>query len=196
MKDNERKLYSIAETQQGYFTTRQALAAGYSYETHHYHVASGAWVREHRGIYRLAMFPVSGEGQYILWSLWSYGRNGKPQGAYSHQTALSLHELSDVMPARLHMTVPRSFRRSAEPPAILILHKGEFAEAEIEQRSGYRVVRPLRAIVELLHAETESRDQLSRALRDALARGLVTAMEMERSIARHELQRLLKESEA
>ena len=193
MSDAENKLYSIAETQQGYFTARQAREAGYSYETHHYHVARSAWIREARGIYRLARFPITEEGQYVLWSLWSCGRDGKPQGVYSHQTALSLHELSDVMPARLHMTVPNSFRRSAVVPAVLILHKGELSEPETEQRSGYRVARPLRAIEDLLRAGSESRDRLATALREGLARGLITSREIEHSDLRESLERLLKE---
>lgn len=193
MNDSENKLYSIAETQQGYFSTRQAREAGYSYETHHYHVARGAWIREARGIYRLARFPVTEEGQYALWSLWSCDRSGKPQGVYSHQTALSLHELSDVMPARLHMTVPRSFRRSAAIPAVLLLHKGELSEPETEQRSGYRVTRPLRAIEDLLQVGSESQDRLTAALREGLARGLITSREIEHSSLRESLESLMKE---
>jgi predicted transcriptional regulator of viral defense system len=41
---------------------------------------------------------------------------------YSHQTALSLFDLSDLMPSRLHMTVPPGFRRSAPIPGAIILH--------------------------------------------------------------------------
>ncbi|HOB54563.1 MAG TPA: type IV toxin-antitoxin system AbiEi family antitoxin domain-containing protein [Acidobacteriota bacterium] len=193
MNDAENKLFSIAETQQGYFTTRQAREAGYSYETHHYHVARGTWIREARGIYRLARFPVTEEGQYVLWSLWSCGRDGNPQGVYSHQTALSLYELSDVMPLRLHMTVPKSFRRSSALPAVLILHKGELGEPETEQRSGYRVTRPLRAIADLLQSGTESLDRLTAALREGLARGLITSPEIEHSALRESLKSLLKE---
>lgn len=192
MNDAENKLYSIAETQQGYFTTRQAREAGYSYETHHYHVARGAWIREVRGIYRLARFPVTEEGQYVLWSLWSCGRDGKPQGVYSHQTALSLYELSDVMPARLHMTVPKIFRRSSAIPAVLILHKGELSEPETEQRSGYRVTRPLRAVEDLLKTSAESPDRLGAALREGLARGLITFREIERFELYNSLNQLLR----
>ena len=40
----------------------------------------------------------------MVWQLWSRNRQGEPQGVFSHATALSLHELSDVMPAKLHMS--------------------------------------------------------------------------------------------
>jgi predicted transcriptional regulator of viral defense system len=49
----------------------------------------------------------------MLWWLWSKNREGVSQGVYRHETALSLHDLTDLMPSKLHMTVPKSFRRSA-----------------------------------------------------------------------------------
>jgi len=118
MKDNRTKLYEIAEGQRGFFTTKQARSCGYVSANHPYHVRTGAWVREHRGVYRLSAFPRSPEDQYVLWSLWSRGRDDRPVGVYSHQTALSLYELSDVMPSKLHMTVPPGFRRNTDIPKV------------------------------------------------------------------------------
>ncbi len=192
MTRNEARLFETAEAQQGYFTTKQALRAGYASRTHLYHAGTGAWIREHRGIYRLARFPASPEGHYVLWSLWSRGRNDEPQGVYSHQTALSIHELSDVMPSKLHMTVPRTFRRNSSIPRILVLHKTELGKADIEQRQGYRVVRPLRATADLLEDGTESPDRLKQALAEALRRGLVTKAELQNHPDRDALKALLK----
>jgi len=194
MPDMKRKLYAIAENQQGYFTARQAREAGFSYAAQSYHVQTSAWIRVHRGIYRLAMYPETEEGQYVLWSLWSCDRQGEPQGVYSHQTALSLHELSDLMPRKLHMTVPRSFRRMAEYPPILVLHRGGISAAEIEHRPGYKVVRPLQAIENLLRNQTLSRDRLAAALREGLSRGLITSLELRQSSHAKRLQDLLGES--
>jgi len=52
-----RRLFEFAEQQQGYFTAKQAKAAGFGENTHPYHVQAGNWTREHRGFYRLALFP-------------------------------------------------------------------------------------------------------------------------------------------
>src|SRR5215469_16598830 len=100
------RLFEIAEAKHGLFTTKQA---GYSEKAQHYHARAGNWIRDYRGIYRLARYPRSEWADLMLWQLWSRNREDVPQGVYSHETALSLYELSDVMPARLHMTVPHGF---------------------------------------------------------------------------------------
>ena len=192
MKTPENRIYALASGQQGFFTTKQALAAGYDARTHSYHVGTGAWIREHRGIYRLARFPVSPEGQYVLWSLWSRNREEVPQGVFSHQTALSLHELSDINPAQLHLTVPASFRRNAKPPAVLTLHQDDVPVCDIERRQGYYLTRPIRTIVDLVMADVDSRDHLRQALQQALTRGLVTRTELQRNPDRWLLETLLK----
>ncbi len=191
MTTNEARLFEIAQSQQGYFTTKQARACGYVSNNHPYHVRTGEWVRERRGIYRLTRFPRSPEGQYVQWSLWSRGRDDKPLGVYSHQTALSLHELSDLMPRRLHLTVPLSFRRSAKIPDVIVLHKAKLLPGDVEEREGFRIVTPIRAIVQLLTQETEDRGRLRSALREALDRGLVTRSQIEKSRERKALLALL-----
>ena len=49
-QNSKNKLFEIAESQQGYFTSEQAKASGYKDNTHPYQVRSGHWVRVHRGI--------------------------------------------------------------------------------------------------------------------------------------------------
>ena len=185
------RLFEIAAGQQGYFTAAQAAACGYPSSNQVYHVRAGTWRREHRGIYRLTRFPASPDGLCVLWSLWSCNRKGEPQGVYSHQTALSMFELSDLMPARLHMIVPPGFRRNAPIPNAVVLHRAALDAGEIESRQGFRVVRPLRAIADLLREQTADRGQLRDALRQALDRGLVTRTEFNRHPGRRELQALL-----
>ena len=191
MKANQSRLYEIAEGQRGFFTTKQARSCGYVSATHPYHVRTGEWVREHRGIYRLSRYPRTPEDQLVMWSLWSRGRDDKPLGVYSHQTALSLHELSDVMPSKLHMTVPPSFRRNAPVPRILLIHRALLAPQDVEEREGYRVVTPLRAIIDLIDQGTEEHSRIRSALREALDRGLVTRRQIEQHTRRKELQALL-----
>ena len=178
-KESARKLYEIAQSQHGLFTTKQATRAGFTEPTHPYHVRAGNWIREHRGIYRIADFPTTDRPDLMLWYLWSQNRLEIPQGAYSHSTALSLHELSDLMPSKLHMTVPKEFRRNMIPD-ILVLHRAELKPSEVQEMHGVRVTRPLRTITDLLQGDGTDRSQLKLALDEALRRGLIVRKEIER----------------
>src|SRR6266849_6830382 len=44
-KEAARRLYETAQSQQGFFTTKQALRAGFAEKTHAYHVKVGNWIR-------------------------------------------------------------------------------------------------------------------------------------------------------
>jgi hypothetical protein len=77
-KEAARRLHEIAQSQQGFFTTKQATRSGFSEKTHSYHVNAGNWIREHRGIYRLADFPAPERPDLMLWYLWSQNRQEVP----------------------------------------------------------------------------------------------------------------------
>jgi Transcriptional regulator, AbiEi antitoxin len=79
-KEVARRLYEIAQSQQGFFTTKQATRAGFAEKTHAYHVKVGNWIREHRGIYRLADFPMAERPDLMLWYLWSQNRQEVLEG--------------------------------------------------------------------------------------------------------------------
>jgi predicted transcriptional regulator of viral defense system len=187
-------LFEIVEQQQGYFTAKQAAQSGYQLGSQAHHVKSGNWVRVERGIYRLARFPQSDEEQLVIYSLWSRNRAGEPEGVYSHETALSIHELSDVNPTKLHMTVPAAFRRRAKPPKVLVLHSANLPEKDVEQRQGFAVTRPLRSIADLATTESVSQDIMEQALSEGRQRGLITIREMTELCRRGKLPKWLEDS--
>jgi predicted transcriptional regulator of viral defense system len=191
-KEAARRLYEIAQSQQGFFTTKQAIRAGFAEKTHSYHVNAGNWIREHRGIYRLADFPTPERPDLMLWYLWSQNRQEVPEGTYSHETALSLHELSDIMPAKLHMTVPKEFRRNSRIPEILILHRAHLDRSDVQEMHGVRVTRPLWTILDLLRSGHVDRNQLKQAVDEAIGRGLIGRREIDR-LPNDKLQRSLRE---
>ena len=129
----------------------------------------------------------------MLWSLWSRNRKGMRQGIYSHQTALSLFDLSDVMPEKLHMTVPPSFRRHGEIPSALVLHRGNIDHQEIEEREGYAATRPARAIVDLIVEKSVSVDIVRQAFREAKHRGLLRDLDFKRYRGNTEIYRKIHE---
>ncbi|MBS1958462.1 MAG: type IV toxin-antitoxin system AbiEi family antitoxin domain-containing protein [Bdellovibrionales bacterium] len=179
LQKKQNELFEIAESQQGYFTAKQAESVGFLPTNFQYHVKTGAWVREERGIYRLKNFPhAQVEAQYVHYALWSRDRGDQIQGVYSHETALSIYELSDVMPNKLHMSVPENFRKSAKTPKSLKLHYSDVPKEDREGRIGYFVTRPLRTLVDLMQTQETSEEHIEQALIQALDRGLILMREI------------------
>jgi hypothetical protein len=193
-QEASRRLFDLAEQQQGYFTTKQAKAAGFAENTHPYHVQVGNWIREHRGIYRLARFPVTERPDLALWSLWSKNRKEEVEGVYSHQTAISLHELSDLNPAKLHMTVPPNFRRNSQIPGVLVLHHIHLAESDIQSGPGYRYTRPLRTVVDLIEDDTVEKNFIRQAARQAVDRGLITRQQIQKATMSEPARKFIEEA--
>lgn len=167
---NARALYPIAAAQGGYFTAAQARQVGYAYSQQHFHVSRGNWLKIDRGLFRLRDFPPGEREDLIRWSLWSRNQKSVPQAVVSHDTALTVHELSDAMPAQIHLTVPPGFRKNVPPGCVL--HKAVLTHEEIEPRTGYQVTTPLRTLLDVADSPL-SQEHLNRAVRDALERGLV-----------------------
>jgi len=177
-REAARRLFEFAERQQGFFTAKQARAAGFAQNTHPYHVQAGNWIREHRGIYRLALFPAADRPDLVLWALWSRNRNEEVEGVYSHHTALSLYDLSDLNPAKLHMTVPTGFRRNSDIPGILVLHYFDLPATDVQTAQGFKFTRPLRTILDLIEVGTVEPNFIRQALRQAVDRGLITRQQI------------------
>ena len=188
-QESEARLFAMAESQGGYFTAKQAEEAGFDRTNHAYHVRAGNWEREHRGIFRLAHFPANERPDLVRWSLWSRNRQDHPQGVYSHQTALSIHDLSDVMPSKLHMTVPLKFRKNSKIPPVIVLHHADLPDEATEERTGFRVTRPMRTILDLSESQELSPDLLAQAFAAARKRGLITESEVRK--CRHKLPSFL-----
>ena len=175
-QDNARALYEVAAAQGGYFTSAQAGRAGYAYSQQHFHVSRGSWLKIGRGLFRLRDFPPGEREDLIRWSLWSRNQKGVPQAVVSHDTALSVHELSDVMPARIDLTVPKGFRKKA--PRGCCLHKATLAAEDVEARGGYQVTSPLRTLLDV-SGSALSQEHVNSAVRGALERGLLSRHQLE-----------------
>jgi len=79
-----------------------------------------------------------------------------------------------VNPAKLHMIVPATFRRTAKTPKILVLHRSTLNKKDVEQKHGFAVTRPLRTITDLAAAESVSLEIIEQALTEGQRRGLIT----------------------
>lgn len=175
-RETARMLASLASDQGGYFTAKQARDAGYEYPQLVYHVAAGNFERVDHGLYRLTTTPRSEHDDLIRLSLWSRNQKDVPQAVVSHDTALVLHELSDLLPGKIHLTVPPKFRKAA-PPGVVI-HKAALKDEEVEERGGFRVTTPIRTLSDSADGQV-SREQLARAAAEGYARGLVQRKALE-----------------
>ena len=192
-----RKLYETAHSQGGFFTARQAQEAGYEDSVHPYQVRAGNWVREARGVYRLAQFPMPARPDLMVWQLWSRNRQDEPQGVFSHATALTLHDLSDVMPAKLDMTVPPGFRRMAAIRDVLRLHHARLSQRDAQRIDGARVTTPRRTLIDVIAEGVVATELQVQAVDQALRRGLLMRRQFETARvstrARQRIDRILKQ---
>src|SRR5262249_14142034 len=141
-------LYAIAQSQSGYFTTGQAVTAGYSPQLLHKYLGNGRILRVRRGIYRLVHFPASEHEELVVAWLWA-----EPARVFSHATALALHDLSDALPATLHMTIPLSWRlRRLRVPASLVLHYADLGDFDRTGFSAVSITSVLRTLRDCLEA--------------------------------------------
>jgi len=101
------------------------------------------------------------------------------EGVYSHHTVLSFYDLSDLNPAKIHMTVPTHFRRNSEIPGVLVLHYADLPDSDVETAQGFKLTRPLRAILDLIEAGTVERNFIRQAVTQAVDRGLITRQQIE-----------------
>jgi predicted transcriptional regulator of viral defense system len=165
------KLYSAAESQAGYFTAGQALDAGMDRSTLRHHARPGGrYERVGRGVYRLRHFPTS-PLEHIV-AAWLPLRPAG--GVVSHESALELYDLADVIPDFVHVSVPRS-QRGQRPRVGVQLHTltDPLSTQETREVSGVVVTTPERTIVDCIDGGTQP-EQVALAIRQALQRGLTT----------------------
>lgn len=164
-QDLRRALHALAFVQAGFFTAAQAVEVGYSYQAQKHHVDTGNWVRVNRGLFRLPDWPQDVGDTYVRWTLWSRGR-----GVVSHESALSVHGLSDADPVKIHMSVPPGFRARDDQVS---LHVARVLAEDRELRHGWNITTPLRTLVDVGGGDA-SQETVDDAVADAMRKGLVT----------------------
>ena len=162
-RPRQEALYHIAERQAGYFTAAQAAQTGFSWERLSYYAAQGRFLRVAKGIYRLVQFPASPfEDLFRAWL-----RCG-PGSVISHDSALAVYGLSDVLPGEVHVTVPRSASRRR--PGIRI-HTGKLRPGDVTAREGLPLTTVPRTISDIARGGV-GEEHVRQAVSEALRRGL------------------------
>lgn len=157
---------AIAADQGGYFTAAQAVSIGYSYQAQKFHVDHGNWQRVDRGLFRIPEWPTDDDDSFVRWTVWSGGL-----AVVSHLSALVWHQLGDANPDRLHVTVPRSYRRS---DSALVIHRGDLPSPDVEDHGRCRITTPVRSVVDVAGVAGDQ-GLVNGAVADLIERGAVDA---------------------
>jgi predicted transcriptional regulator of viral defense system len=162
-------LYDIAERQAGYFTTAQAKRVGFTSRQLHYHVSTGRFNRVRWGVYRLSRFPsLPHEDLFVAWL-----RTGR-RGVISHDSAMALYQLSDALPAKIHLTIPRTASRRRDG---IVLHTNQLGESDTTMIEGLPVTTVSRTIADAASSGMPA-EQVVEAVIQAVDLGLVTAADL------------------
>lgn len=161
-------LFELAAAQQGYFSTRQAASAGFSNQLLLKHLRAGRVVRRRRGIYRLVHFPAGEHEDLVIAWLWS-----DRAGVVSHETALAIRGLSDVLPDVVHLTLPHAWAgRRLRVPRGIEVHFADLATEDREWVGPVPATVPRRALIDCAKSALAP-NLLRQAAEGALRRGLV-----------------------
>ncbi len=162
-------LFVVASNQAGCFTAAQAAAQRFSSALLSHHVRSHRFVRLSQGLYRFQDYPVR-PGDEIV-AAWL---RQAPDAVVSHESALQVLDLGDVITDRVHLTVPRSRRRLVSQDGVVIhTTTHHLGPGDVVTRRGMRVTAPARTIADVAAAGVAP-DHVTAAALAAIARGMTT----------------------
>jgi predicted transcriptional regulator of viral defense system len=166
----------MASEQSGYFTAEQARACGFSWALLSHHVKSGHFIRVRRGLYRFREYPSSPR-EHVLAAWLAAGRD---VAVVSHESALDLLGLSDVIPDAVHLTVPRSRRNLSSIRGVKVHTTVRPLKADQRVvRDGIVLTSATRSILDAAEAGM-SPEQVEMAVTQAIERGLATEEQLRR----------------
>lgn len=182
-RPNHDRLYDLASARRGYFTGRDATLCGFNSWLVDYHVRRGRFERVGRGLYRLRNYPLSPSDETAA----AWLAAGAKNAAISHDSALALHDLGNVNPRAVHITLPRSARwRSARVIPGVRLHTTTrpLPAGDVIVQGGVRVTTPERAILDSALRGLDN-EELARVAKQAIERGWTSTERLLRRASRY-----------
>lgn len=179
------ELAELATDQFGLVTIADARNVGYDPNTLAKLAERGQLERVSHGVYRVPFLAGGEMAAYMAAALWPQGAGG----VLTHETALDLWDVSDVNPAKLHITVPKDHRPQRLVPKGYVIHREDLDPAEVSAIAGVPVVKLARAIHQAA-AEHVGRDLLEQATRHGRERGLLNATEHEQLLRNLDLDHI------
>lgn len=89
------------------------------------------------------------------------------------------------------MTVPMAFRKSAEIPSALVLHRANIPSDDTQEMFGVRCTKPLRTIIDLVIDGKTDKTHVRQAIQQALTRGLIMRNDLNKANTTPEVRREL-----
>ncbi len=136
-------------------------------------VARGTLDSAGHGVYRVPALPLDRNDEFILARLWAAGR-----GVVSHDSALLVHELCDINPSAVHLTIPTSYRISRAGGERYHLHRADLLDRDVTRLDAVVLTTVQRTLNDSVgYVE----DYLVRqAIETASQRGAITAADRDR----------------
>lgn len=181
-----RGLEADAYQQSGYFTSEQAAKHGVSRQLLNHHVKQGRFERIRRGLYRIRGFPTSQHDE--IREKWL--AVGPDKAIVSHESALTLFDLSDNISDEVHLLVPRKHRGLRRPTGVVIHTRPDDESIATVWRDGMPVTAPARTLVDV--ASELQPEQAAMAAQQALSRGLLTRGQLEQETRHRKKTHLLE----
>lgn len=168
------RLFDLASEQGGYFTAAQARLCGVSKALLAHHAKAGRFIRVRRGLYRFREYPASPREMVVA----AWLATGRDMAVVSHESALDMLNLSDVVPEVVHLTVPRAKRYQPGSPGVKIhTTTRPFGPVDVVVREGVKITSALRSIADAAEAGTAP-DQIIAAVIQAVERGMATESQL------------------
>ena len=178
MRSRMDELLPLAEQNDGLVTATQARALGITDSVLARLAQRGKLERVARGVYRIPYFPADPLSHYREAVFWARASHGPEQIALSHETALAVYGISDVNPARIHLTVPMHARLRREKPKWIVIHRGDLPASDVTTHEGLPVTTVAKSVMDVM--ETTGRLGLARqAVKDARKEGYITSAELQ-----------------
>jgi predicted transcriptional regulator of viral defense system len=142
------EVLEIARDQHGFVRTTDLREMGIDPKRLNDYWRRGLADRLGYGIYRLHLIPPGEWDEFMQAAVWPDGR-----GVLSHETALDLHNLCDVNPNHIDITLPTTYRTHRAVPATYRLHRRDLDADDVTHVEGVPIVTPARAIADGIEAE-------------------------------------------
>lgn len=166
-------LLDLAFDQYGFVTSEDARALGVDHQRLVEMERRGTLERVARGLYRFEAIPYTGREELMEAALWPR----RTRGVLSHDTALDLHDLCNVNPAQIHITVPRRYRINRNVPDRYAIHHRDLAEEDRATVEGLPTITPRRAILDSIETHLDPK-LIEQAIDTARRRGLLRGRDL------------------